>query len=126
VGVLKKKMLLKYLVPIGGLVVLQLFLNQRVVDAKNDDQVAVASSGESSGEISDDLQSAELFLRPVVVKYGHDHPGVYTWQGGSGVGNGWGVYQPKAQVMMMPTRQQGGQGWGWGKEKKKKVLDLFS
>jgi len=89
-------MLVKYLLPLGALVALQFFLNS-------------PASAQVDGE-KDDLDSAELFLRPVVIKYGHDHPGIYTWQGGSGVGQGWGMYKPKAAAA----------SGGWGKEKKKK------
>ncbi|XP_021945335.1 DNA topoisomerase 3-alpha isoform X8 [Folsomia candida] len=108
-------MLLKYLVPVAGLVVLQVFLNSNTATAQVD---LATTGGDLSGE-KDDLDSAELFLRPVVIKYGHDHPGIYTWQGGSGVGQGWGVYQQKAQVVMMKPAQ-GGSGWGEKKMKKKK------
>lgn len=112
-------MLLKYLVPLGlGLVLL---ISQASADSSYE-----GDELQERRDVPDDLDSAELFLRPVVVKYGHEHPGVYTWQGGSGMGQGWGVYQQKAQVMMVPA-QQGGGGWGgWGKEKmkKKKVTNL--
>jgi len=93
-------MLVKYLLPVAVLVVVQFALNSW----------ATTPTVEST-EVAekDDLDSAELFLRPVVIKYGHDHPGIYTWQGGSGVGQGWGMYKPKAEA-----------SGGWGKEKKKK------
>jgi len=96
-------MLVQYLIPIGVLVALQLVLN-----SWGEVEAAAAPTSTEVGE-KDDLESAELFLRPVVIKYGHDHPGIYTWQGGSGVGMGWGMYKPKA---MEATG-------GWPKEKKK-------
>jgi len=93
-------LLLKYLAPVAALVLFQIVSNSKWAEAE-------------STEMSDDLESAELFLRPVVVKYGHDSGGVYTWQGASGTGGGWGVYKPQTMMMVpMQPMQQGG-GWGW-------------
>lgn len=68
VEVFLRRMLLKYLVPVAGLVALQLFLNR--ADAQVSTELAEAEH--------EDLETSEIFLRPVVIKYGHDHPGKNT------------------------------------------------
>jgi len=114
-------MLVKYWLPVAVLVTVQAVWTSWVSADTQPQQSVQVNSGESkeAGDVGD-LEAQELFLRPVVIKYGHDSPSVYTWQGASGVGQGWGVY---SQTQGM---QQGQQGWpkpeqkGWGKKKKGK------
>jgi hypothetical protein len=112
-------MLVKYWLPVAVLVTVQAVWTSWV-SAEQQQSVQV-NSGESKevGDLGEDLEAQELFLRPVVIKYGHDSPSVYTWQGASSQGAGWGVYSQNQGM------QQAQQGWpkpqkGWGKEKKKK------
>ncbi|ODM95567.1 hypothetical protein Ocin01_11112 [Orchesella cincta] len=114
-------MLVKYWLPVAVLVAAQVVWTSW---ASAPDPTNVNS--EESKEVGEtaDLEAQELFLRPVVIKYGHDHPAVYTWQGASGQGQGWGVYSQTQNQGLQQGGQQPGWGWppkkGWGKEKKKK------
>ncbi|CAL8074430.1 unnamed protein product [Orchesella dallaii] len=115
-------MLVKYWLPVAVLLAAQ------VVWTSWAEGPATASlNSDESKEVGDssDLEAQELFLRPVVIKYGHDHPAVYTWQGGSSTGQGWGVYKAPQSTGLQQGGQQGWgwppkKGWGQGKKKKKK------